>query len=225
MLPAQMKTAAEHFACLLALLAVLCLCHGCEQSDGGPALGVSPSSAVVDVATGSIVLTVGSGTIEGSLPLEWSVSDSSLGRIIRSDGLTATYARLAGNGQNRVMVKDQYGVEGAAVITQVEDASELTTTPTTPTTTTTIPSTLPSSAPSALPSGNRVVVTPFWNDGSSYSTPALPTGATSFTTTVQDSVGHPGETHSLSVTGISWSGSNISAFSAVIDGTTFVTYP
>jgi len=92
----------------------------CEKGGPGPALGIIPSYATVTTAKGYIVLTVSSGTDKDSFPLEWTVSNPYLGRIIRSDGLRATYARLRPNGWNRVTVKDQHGVEGIAVIYQIE---------------------------------------------------------------------------------------------------------
>jgi hypothetical protein len=54
-----------------------------------------------------------------ALPLEWSVSNSGLGNIISASGSNATYRANSGKtGDNVVTVKDQYGNEGSAVVTQ-----------------------------------------------------------------------------------------------------------
>lgn len=52
------------------------------------------------------------------LPLEWSVSNPSLGRIYMSRGYSAVYESLGGRGQNIVIVTDAVGREGLAVVEQ-----------------------------------------------------------------------------------------------------------
>lgn len=52
------------------------------------------------------------------LPLEWSVSNPSLGRIYMCRGYSAVYESLGGRGQNIVVVTDAAGREGLAVVEQ-----------------------------------------------------------------------------------------------------------
>jgi len=60
----------------------------------------------------------GRGLSELALPLEWSVSDPSLGSIREASGDRAVYARTGKKGMQIVRVKDQYGAEGFAVVNQ-----------------------------------------------------------------------------------------------------------
>ncbi len=62
--------------------------------------------------------TVGGGFGALAFPLEWSVSDPSLGAIIESSGRRAAYVRTSRAGMNIVTVRDQYGSEGFAVVEQ-----------------------------------------------------------------------------------------------------------
>ena len=107
-----------------AIVSAVCgivLLLGCEQ--GNPSgLVVSPSSYTLNSTSNTVTFTVVLDTNDTSalvLPLDWSVSDPSLGNIIVSSGYSATYSRSANNGNNIVTVKDQYDREGSAVVTQV----------------------------------------------------------------------------------------------------------
>jgi len=95
---------------------------GCESAGGTGGVGLSPAS--VTLGSGSSNLTsavVFSAQVNGSLalPLEWRVSNSVLGNIVSHSGSNATYQANSGKtGDNVVTVKDQYGNEGSAVVTQ-----------------------------------------------------------------------------------------------------------
>ena len=52
------------------------------------------------------------------LPLEWSVANPALGRIMAAGGYSAVYESYGPRGQNYVAVRDQAGREGIAAIEQ-----------------------------------------------------------------------------------------------------------
>jgi hypothetical protein len=52
------------------------------------------------------------------LPLEWSVSDPSLGTIISSAGFSAVYRSTGKVGDNVVTVRDQGDAAGTTVVVQ-----------------------------------------------------------------------------------------------------------
>ena len=52
------------------------------------------------------------------LPLEWSVGNPGLGRILAAGGYSAVYESYGPRGQNYVVVRDQAGREGIAAIEQ-----------------------------------------------------------------------------------------------------------
>ena len=52
------------------------------------------------------------------LPLEWSVANPALGRIMAVGGYSAVYESYGPRGQNYVSVRDQAGREGIAAIEQ-----------------------------------------------------------------------------------------------------------
>jgi len=100
---------------------------GCETGAGTDALAVSPAEATIAgtsnvVVTfsvgGSTNLTDDTGLRPLSLPLVWSVSNPALGYISGSSGASANYTRTRANGVNAIFVKDQYGAEGSAVVSQ-----------------------------------------------------------------------------------------------------------
>lgn len=94
-------------------------CGGCE-SDGTVSLTVEPG--YIDLTEGTTgetqTFTVTGGLRSLSMPLEWSVSKPELGRIATSGGTSASYIRTGGHGDNSIFVKDQYGAEGVATVTQ-----------------------------------------------------------------------------------------------------------
>lgn len=94
---------------------------GCEKADGPEGLRVDPSSVVLEGGSNSVVFTVSIPTNGGRafpLPLRWSVSDSSLGSIARSSGESAVYFRSDRDGDNIIVVKDEYDREGFATVKQ-----------------------------------------------------------------------------------------------------------
>ncbi|MEI8138526.1 MAG: hypothetical protein WCI03_01520 [bacterium] len=95
---------------------------GCESAGGTEGITLSPDSKIIGSGssntTSSVVFTAQvSGNL--ALPLEWRVANSGLGNIISASGSNATYQANSGKtGDNVITVKDQYGNEGSAVVTQ-----------------------------------------------------------------------------------------------------------
>lgn len=102
------------------VLSLLLTQTGCEEAKGVSGLAVEPATVTLSTNDTSVVLTViGEGADSTlSLPLEWEVSDSSLGEILASSGVTAVYRRNAADGVNLVTVRDQFSREGFVAITQ-----------------------------------------------------------------------------------------------------------
>jgi hypothetical protein len=63
-----------------------------------------------------------------SLPVTWSLKDTSLGSIVDSSSYTAVYERSSRNGDNVITARDQYGNEGFASIKQISETYVLTVT-------------------------------------------------------------------------------------------------
>jgi hypothetical protein len=95
---------------------------GCEQGDGTTALVVQPSAVDFTSASASNIMqqtfVATNGTRTLSLPLEWSVSNPGLGTITSAGGFSATYTRFEVQGDNTILVKDQYGAQGVAAVHQ-----------------------------------------------------------------------------------------------------------
>ncbi len=95
---------------------------GCESAGGTEGITLSSDSKIIGSGssntTSSVVFTAQvSGNL--ALPLEWRVANSGLGNIISASGSNATYQANSGKtGDNVITVKDQYGNEGSAVVTQ-----------------------------------------------------------------------------------------------------------
>lgn len=119
--------------CMLAAFpALVWLTSGCEK-DSGSALGVSPGNVTIGRNVATLTLAVVSGTRDLSLPLEWRVANPQLGTITQSAGFMAVYANSGQVGVNTVSVRDQYGAEGFAVITQVAYSTDQPAAPSAPT--------------------------------------------------------------------------------------------
>jgi hypothetical protein len=110
----------------LAAVAWMLGAAGCEDAETSSALSVTPASSELIGRGATVVLTASMpGDIaptntseEVILPLEWSVSNPSLGGIMRSAGHTAVYESNGTVGQNVVIAKDLFGREGLAAINQ-----------------------------------------------------------------------------------------------------------
>ena len=95
---------------------------GCESAGGTGGVGLSPASVVLcsgssNTTSAAVFTAQVSGNL--ALPLVWRVSNSALGNIVSHSGSNATYQANSGaTGDNVVTVKDQYGNEGSAVVTQ-----------------------------------------------------------------------------------------------------------
>ncbi len=92
---------------------------GCDDASGTSGVYIDPPSVVLGGSASNGNAVVFTASASGlALPLEWSVANSSLGSIISVAGSNATYKANSAKGENIVHVKDQYGNEGAAVVTQ-----------------------------------------------------------------------------------------------------------
>ena len=100
------------------IVSLAMLMFGCESTDDTKALTVEPEEAEL-TANGETqvfeVMEEEGETDSLSTPIEWSVSDSSKGVIVKNSGYKAVYQRLA-EGVNIVYAKDQYGSEGYATV-------------------------------------------------------------------------------------------------------------
>ncbi|OGV66896.1 MAG: hypothetical protein A2283_23085 [Lentisphaerae bacterium RIFOXYA12_FULL_48_11] len=121
-----------HFCSLAVIAASLIFAgvflSGCESADGVDGLTLDPSSVSLTPGGGSnsVVFTAALNTTnELAYPLEWSVSDGSLGSISASTANSAVYRSTGKNGSNVVKAKDQYGNEGVATVNQGSDSYEL----------------------------------------------------------------------------------------------------
>lgn len=120
------------FCSVLVLSAVvmlgLSMLAGCESANGLAGVQLSPSSATISPTSNSVtfVATLNVTNTTLALPLTWSLANGSLGRIVGSSGLNAVYVGNGQAGNNVITVKDQYGNEGAASITQVSNGYTLT---------------------------------------------------------------------------------------------------
>jgi hypothetical protein len=107
---------------------------GCETIDGGGALTVSPAAVTMGDSNGvkTVTFTVGGTTTdtngntvvvggvgELSVPMTWAVTQPTLGHISTVAGNQAVYISSGGKGVNVVTVKDQYGAQGVATVTQL----------------------------------------------------------------------------------------------------------
>ena len=98
---------------------------GCEETQQRRELSVTPNTAELSRAGDRVVLTAlvpdvraaATNTVSGLLyPLEWSVTDSTMGRIVSSTANAAVYECTVGDGENVVVVRDQGDREGLATI-------------------------------------------------------------------------------------------------------------
>lgn len=108
--------------CALALT----LASGCEDAETGSGLTLTPASSEL-TGPGATVLLTASMPDEGDeviLPLTWSVSNPSLGGILRSAGYTAVYESNGRIGQNVVICRDGLGREGLASVNQRREVVE-----------------------------------------------------------------------------------------------------
>ena len=119
-----MKTISVASLVTAALILGAAFWSGCDSA-GTVALTITPS--YVDLSTDSLsnsvpyrsqTFTVTDGLRTLSLPLEWAVSDPSLGSIASAGGDSAAYVRTDSGGDNSITVRDQYGAEGVATVHQ-----------------------------------------------------------------------------------------------------------
>ncbi|MBT3191635.1 MAG: hypothetical protein HN341_03685 [Verrucomicrobia bacterium] len=100
---------------------------GCEEASGLNGLTITPSRVTLSTNTSVQTFSVTGGiTNQLALPLAWGVSSAALGSISASSSSNALYSRTAANGENTVTVRDQYGNEGYATVTQTSSDYSLT---------------------------------------------------------------------------------------------------
>ncbi len=96
---------------------------GCEDVKGIDGIMVrgpnGSNSVTLALSEKEVLLTATfSKTNNLAFPLEWRVSDPSLGTIVNQSSATALYRRAARTGSNIITVTDQYDNEGFATIVQ-----------------------------------------------------------------------------------------------------------
>jgi hypothetical protein len=83
-------------------------------------MGLSPATATLATPGDVLTFAVTNASPDSlALPLEWSVSDSSMGNISASGGLTAIYVSHDQRGNNLVFVRDQMGASAWALVQQI----------------------------------------------------------------------------------------------------------
>lgn len=123
----------------MAVAALLGFAAGCgEDAQTDASLAVDPPSSTVYADGATVYLTAydpdavvyGKVSMDSDvdltngvssqilLPLEWSVANPAMGRIMASGGYSAVYESYGPRGQNYVTVRDQAGREGIAAIEQ-----------------------------------------------------------------------------------------------------------
>lgn len=91
---------------------------GCEDTSTVESLTITPDAATTEGVQSISFVAVAPEDTELLLPLEWSVVNTSLGRIIETSGAGAVYQSYDEIGQNVVSVKDPLGREALAVVSQ-----------------------------------------------------------------------------------------------------------
>ncbi len=122
---------------------------GCDEAEGLETILITPSDSEMTTRDNSVWLTAsfpGATKADGDttndtstagvgdpvdpddilhLPLEWDVTDASLGQIFGSGGTSALYVRNSNLGVNTIVVRDQYDNEGYAKIRQMVEQYRL----------------------------------------------------------------------------------------------------
>ncbi len=102
-----------------AMAAVVVFCAGCEKTETGMTLTVTPATSVIN-ANDAVLLTASLPECERVIyyPLVWSVSDSRIGFLRDAAGDSAVYEAYNAEGVNTVTVRDQSGAEGMSSVIQ-----------------------------------------------------------------------------------------------------------
>jgi len=112
------------FACAVAFCVSIVISgfvlSGCEEAKGLSGLTIDPAATTLTREQTTVELTVTGGITNRALalPLTWTVTDTALGRITHSGGLSAIYERTDHDGNNTVVARDQYENEGFATVLQ-----------------------------------------------------------------------------------------------------------
>lgn len=116
------RSAAACFAAGFVLVAAaFMLVVGCEEADGPEGLTVTPEEPTLSGDSNTVMFTVSGPTNSGRnfmLPVEWKVSNPSLGWIGEAAGDRAYYHRTSAGGDNVITVTDEYDRRGFAVVHQ-----------------------------------------------------------------------------------------------------------
>jgi hypothetical protein len=103
---------------VVAGLAAVAVMSGCDSAEGIDGISLSPASVTLSGGTNAVAFSAQTKSAL-ALPLEWSVSDGSLGFVTRSSGSNAVYTANRGKtGTQVISVRDQYGNEGFASVVQ-----------------------------------------------------------------------------------------------------------
>ena len=106
---------------------------GCDETQEHRELTVTPNAAEISEAGDRVVLTASVPDVSAAVtnsqsgllyPLEWWVTDSTMGRIISTTANVAVYQCDIAGGVNLVIVRDQSDREGLANINWADPESE-----------------------------------------------------------------------------------------------------
>jgi hypothetical protein len=104
----------------MALALSSALMSGCEEAKGLQGLDVSPGYATLTPGSNVVEFVVSTTNLTDlAVPLEWEVTDRSLGRVISSSGMSGLYVGTGITGENTVIVRDQHDNEGYATVRQM----------------------------------------------------------------------------------------------------------
>jgi len=105
----------------MTVVAVAWLGSGCDNSGSGNFLTIDPAESRIGPNITQFTLAIVGGLRDLSEPIQWTVTNPGLGYVEHRGGTTAVYIRRGGTGQNIVVAKDQYDVEGFAAVDQVPE--------------------------------------------------------------------------------------------------------
>ena len=104
---------------MLAVLAAGAAFVGCEMGSSAEPIDVTPSIVTLSATSNTVLLTANVASNSALLPLQWSVTDTSLGAIVQNSGSTVLYQATPALGVNRVIVRGADGTAGTVTITQI----------------------------------------------------------------------------------------------------------
>ena len=109
------------FVGMAVLLGALLHMTGCEEGDPDRWLTISPAEIVLNDETATVTFVANVTTNDDAgfaTPIEWRMTDPTLGAFIGGSGNSIIYGRYPETGVNVITAEDPYGAEGTAIVTQ-----------------------------------------------------------------------------------------------------------